>query len=223
MRIVFLFFIFIFSQHPPYLKGDYVDTYHGMIGASWHFEKDGTFTYSEANCEGGRVGNGIYKLDGDSVHFIFQRSITSNIRSRLEAIKQRTEVTGWALDFQLRDRETNEDVIFAPIVVKDPSGNILKTANSDIDGKATLKLPGYNGIVFITVQSPDYSAAELKLEIPGSYSIKGAMSQTFGPAGVREGTRYDYRLLSVNKKGMQWQTTLPDTTMIIDVKKYNKQ
>jgi hypothetical protein len=196
-----------------------------MVGANWHFERNGTFTYSEPNCEGGRVGNGIYKLDDDSIHFIFQRPLTSNIKSTLQAVKQKSDVNVWALEFQLRDRGTYEEVIFAPIDARDPKGNILKTVVTDVNGKATLTIPEYKGTVHITVQALDYSTAELKLETPGSYSIKGTLSQTFGPAGISEGTHYDYRLLSAGKKVMQWQTTglQPDTTIIIEVKKFKKR
>lgn len=224
MRIFFLLLLFAFAQLPSFLVGDYTDTYHGMIGASWHFEKDGTFTYSEANCEGGRVGKGTYKIDGDSVHFVFERSETSNIASKLEA-KRLNGASGWTLYFELKDRKNNEEVIFAHIVVKDRKGNILQQAASSISGDAMVKIPGYNDMVSITVQSLGYSNAELKLETPGSYSIKGVMSQNFGPAGIREGTRYDYKLLSVGKKSMQWQTTKmhPDTTITIELKKSKRR
>jgi hypothetical protein len=224
MRIILFLLAFLFSQKPSYLQGDYYETEHGMIGASWHFEKDGTFTYSEANCEGGTVGNGIYKLESDSVHFIFQAAATSNIASKLEAIKQQEAVQGWRLDFRLKERETDEPVMFAVIVAKDSAGNILQGVTSDFDGKAVLKIPNHHGSIFIAVQYVGFATAELKLKSPGSYLIKGTMSQAFGPSGVPAGTRYDYRLLSIGKKGMKWQTsyTDPDTTVVIEVKRIKK-
>lgn len=222
MKFILLFLTLAIVGTPRYLEGDYFETHHGMVGASWHFEKDGTFTYSEGNCEGGREGNGTYELSGDSLHILFHTPARLRSTSFIRTIKQENKADGWELNLQVQDDVTAEDVIFAIILIRDSAGNLLKQTASDIDGRALVKMPDYKGAILISIQNPGYEKAEVKLSKAGSYALKAILVSGFGPAGVPAGTRYDYRLLSAGKKSMQWQTTCtePDTTVIIELKKY---
>lgn len=178
MRIIILLFLFSFTQPPAFLEGDYTDTYHGMIGARWHFSKDGTFSYSEANCQGGRIGHGVYNLQNDSVHFLFYPCTSPGIPSSLEFFRGKSEAQGWSLSFELIDKEKNEQVIFATIAIKDSTGTLLKAAQTDVDGRAVLHIPGYQGIIFIAVKELSYCTAELMLDAPGNYFVQGKMSSS---------------------------------------------
>ncbi|MDQ3108968.1 MAG: hypothetical protein M3R17_03645 [Bacteroidota bacterium] len=197
----FLIALFCFSvliNPPDYFEGDYFAAQQGMIGGNWHFAKDGTFSYSEQNCEGGRTGEGKYELRNDSVYFTFlpypgvERKSTFDINVVGQGINYADN--RWAFDFHVTDAATFEGLPFGIIALKDSSGNMLKGTQADLDGNLKAEINGYRGKVFVHAQYPGFMKVDEVLNVAGIYKIEALMIPSSVPAHIENET-WNYKLL----------------------------
>jgi hypothetical protein len=181
-----------------------------MIGGKWDFKKDGTFSYSEENCTGGRIGNGNYFINADSIHIRFIQFTdstrkTSSIKSLLT-----DSLYGWKLFLEVLDEKTSESIPFATIIIKDSSCKILYSTQTDIDGHAFFNADNYRGRLRILVSDIGYEKIEYDLKKNGAYNIKANLVNNFGPVHIEGGTEWDYLILKSNSEKIVWQTTCSD-------------
>jgi hypothetical protein len=208
MRILAFIFLLFVSHLSSWLEGTYSENYHGFGGGVWEFKKDGTFAYHEINCEGGREGIGNYTMDNDSIHFIFKNGTGYNLRpeSRIKAEKSEP-CENYQLNMNLKDLASEEDLVFAPVLVKDSAGNVLGNILTDIDGNARITLEKYAGKITVAVSYIGYAGAAITLETPGCYMLKGKLVNIQGPSIVSEGEKWDYRILKREKNKITVQTS----------------
>jgi hypothetical protein len=212
MRYLFFIFFLSFAAHvfPPYLEGNYFES-HGPFGVMrLHFDKDGTFTYSEDNCTGGNVGKGKYFIDKDSIHIRFTvYDDTIKTHSSITTSRKDNASGRWEFAVEVADDKKSEAIVTL-VSVKDSSGKILRTGYTDLNGHTNIKLPDYSGEVTISVNEIGYEEVKSILQKPGSYSVKVKMHDTFGPRYMEAGTAWDYRMLELTKKKMLWENSYPE-------------